>query len=89
MAEAAVGQIPQEHVEEIDILLRVDSAGATHELLRWCREGRSVGFDLTEPVRAAILALGEGSWGGCPKPRRTLSGGPPAPSAAVGSVLGA
>jgi hypothetical protein len=26
---------------------------------------------------------------GCPRPRRTLNGGPPAPSAAVGSVLGA
>ena len=27
--------------------------------------------------------------GGCPRPRRTLNGGPPAPSAALGSVLGA
>jgi hypothetical protein len=27
--------------------------------------------------------------GGCPEPRRTLNGGPPAPSAAFGSVLGA
>jgi len=65
VAEAAVEQIPQEHVEEIDILLRVDSAGATHDLLRWCRDGRigySVGFDLTEPIREAILALDEGSW---------------------------
>ena len=26
---------------------------------------------------------------GCPRPRRTLNGGPPAPSAALGSVLGA
>ncbi|MGA8746367.1 MAG: PLP-dependent aminotransferase family protein [Solirubrobacterales bacterium] len=26
--------------------------------------------------------------GGCPRPRRTLNGGPPAPSAAIGSVLG-
>jgi len=34
-------------------------------MLDWAREGRirfSVGFDLTEPVRAAILALPEGSW---------------------------
>jgi Transposase DDE domain group 1 len=65
VAEAAVGQIPEKHVEEIDILLRVDSAGATHELLDWCRAGRirySVGYDLTEPVRAAILALEEESW---------------------------
>jgi Transposase DDE domain group 1 len=65
VAEAALEQIPREHVEEIDILLRVDSAGATHDLLQWCREGRigySVGFDLTAPIRVAILALDEGSW---------------------------
>jgi hypothetical protein len=33
--------------------------------LNWCREGRvrySVGFDLTEPIRRAILTLEEGSW---------------------------
>jgi hypothetical protein len=65
VAEAALEQIPAERVEDIDILLRTDSAGATHELLRWCRDGRirySVGFDLTEAVREAILALDEGSW---------------------------
>jgi hypothetical protein len=28
------------------------------------------------------------AWGGCPRPRRTLSGGPPASSAPVGSVRG-
>jgi hypothetical protein len=37
---------------------------------------------------AIDVSLGEAP-GGCPRPRRTLSGGPPAPSAAVGSVLGA
>ncbi len=45
--------------------MRTDSAGATHELLDWCREGRigySVGFDLTEPVRAAILDLSDDAW---------------------------
>ena len=65
VAEAALEQIPVDHVEEIEILLRVDSAGATHELLDWCREGRirfSVGYDLTEPVRAAILKLPENAW---------------------------
>jgi hypothetical protein len=63
--EAALEQIPQEHIETIELLVRVDSAGATHELLDWCREGRirySVGYDLTEPVRAAILELAEESW---------------------------
>jgi hypothetical protein len=65
VAEAALEQIPTEHVADIEILLRADSAGATHELLRWCREGRirySVGFDLTEPVREAILGLEEDAW---------------------------
>ncbi len=45
--------------------MRVDSAGATHDLLDWCREGQigfSVGYDLTESVRAAILALRQESW---------------------------
>ena len=65
VAEQALAQIPEQRVAEIDILLRVDSAGATHELLDWCREGRirySVGFDLTEPIRQAIVALEEESW---------------------------
>jgi len=65
VAEQALAQIPAEHVETIDVLLRVDSAGASHELLDWAREGRigfSVGYDLTEAVRAAIVALKEESW---------------------------
>jgi hypothetical protein len=65
VAEAALEQIPTEHIEEIEILLRTDSAGATHELIDWCREGRirySVGYDLTEPVREAILGLEEHAW---------------------------
>ena len=65
VGEAALEQIPAEHVEDIEILLRADSAGATHELIDWCRDGRirySVGFDLTEPVCEAILALSEEAW---------------------------
>ncbi len=65
VAEAALEQIPVGRVADIDVLLRVDSAGASHELLDWAHEARieySVGFDLTETVRAAILALGEGAW---------------------------
>jgi hypothetical protein len=65
VAEQALEQIPAERIEEIAILLRVDSAGATHELLAWCRQGRirfSVGLDLTEAVRAAILDLPENAW---------------------------
>ena len=65
VAEQALEQIPVEHVERLEILLRVDSAGATHELIDWCREARirfSVGYDLTEAVRAAILDLPEHAW---------------------------
>jgi len=65
VAEQAVQQIPAEHIENIGLLLRVDSAGASHELLDWCREGRirfSVGYDLTETVRAAILETPDSTW---------------------------
>jgi len=65
VAEAALEQIPTERIESIEVLLRIDSAGATHELLEWAREGRirfSVGFDLTESVREAILCLPEEAW---------------------------
>jgi hypothetical protein len=65
VAEQALAQIPDEHIQSIDILLRVDSAGACHELLDWCREAKirfSVGFDLTEPVRAAITQIADDAW---------------------------
>jgi len=65
VAEAAIEQIPAEHVEDIDLLLRVDSAGACHELLDWCREGQirfSVGYDLTETIRMAITEIPESAW---------------------------
>ena len=65
VAQAALGQIPVEHIETIDVLLRVDTAGATHELIDWAREGQiafSVGYDLTETVRAAIIDLPEDAW---------------------------
>jgi hypothetical protein len=65
VAEAALQQIPEAHIENIEILLRVDSAGACHELLDWCRDaksGYSVGFDLTEPVRDAIAKTAEQDW---------------------------
>lgn len=63
--EDALAQIPVDHIEELDILLRCDSAGMAHDLVDWAREGRidfSVGFDLTEAVRGAILALPETAW---------------------------
>ncbi len=65
VAEQALEQIPTEHIEDIELLLRVDSAGATHELLDWCHEGQirfSVGLDLTETVRVAILKISDDAW---------------------------
>ena len=65
VAEQALAQIPAEQVEAIEIVLRVDSAGASHELIDWCREGQiefSVGYDLTETVRSAILKIPEPDW---------------------------
>ena len=63
--DAALAQLPKRVAARESILMRADSAGATHELMEYCRDGRiwfSVGFDLTEPVRTAILALGEDAW---------------------------
>ena len=63
--QEALEQIPAAHIEDIELLLRVDSAGASHELLDWCREGLirySVGYDLTEAVRAAILQIPDSAW---------------------------
>jgi len=67
VAEQAIAQIPAAHIENIEILLRVDCAGACHELLDWCREGRvrfSVGYDLTETIRDVILEIPDRDWVG-------------------------
>jgi hypothetical protein len=58
--DLALAQIPGEYVEALEILVRADSAGATHGLVDYCREGNmrfSIGYELTEPVRAAILQI--------------------------------
>lgn len=65
VAEEALEQLPAQVAAEAEIVLRFDSAGATHGLLDWAREGRvrfSVGFDLTEPVRAAIGRIPDQRW---------------------------
>jgi hypothetical protein len=65
VVEQALEQIPAEHIEDIEILVRADSAGATHDLLDFCREHRlrySVGYELTDQVRIAILELPENAW---------------------------
>jgi hypothetical protein len=65
VAEQAIGQIPVDHIENIKLPLRVDTAGASHELLDWARDGRiefSVGYELNETVRGAILEIADGDW---------------------------
>ena len=60
----ALEQVP-DTINRSGILVRCDSGGATHRLTSTvCELGMrfSVGFDLTEPVRDAILALPETAW---------------------------
>ena len=62
--DLALGQLdPQALAGEI--LVRADGAGATHELCSYCHDGNlrfSFGFDLTEPVREAIVSMPESAW---------------------------
>jgi hypothetical protein len=63
--DLALEQIPARYIERIEILVRADTAGATHDLLDYCREGNlrfSVGYELTGPVRQAILQIPEDAW---------------------------
>jgi len=63
--DRALEQIPQRYIESLEILVRADSAGATHGLIDYCREANmrfSVGYELTETVRAAILEIPEDAW---------------------------
>ena len=63
--DRALAQIPAEYVKTLEILVRADSAGATHGLVDYCRDASmrfSVGYELTEPVRTAILQIPEDAW---------------------------
>jgi Transposase DDE domain group 1 len=63
--DRALSQIPAELIERLEILVRADSAGATHETADHCDEGNmrfSFGYELTETVRAAILQTPEDAW---------------------------
>jgi Transposase DDE domain group 1 len=63
--DGALEQIPADHIETIEILVRADSAGATHALAEYCRQAKmrfSFGYELTESVRAAILEIPEDAW---------------------------
>ena len=63
--DRALAQIPAEQIEKIEILIRADSAGATHETADHCHDGNlrfSFGYELTEQVRSAILEIPEDAW---------------------------
>src|SRR5450759_1223194 len=56
--DRALAQIPAEQIENLEILIRADSAGATHETADHCDDAHlrfSFGYELTETVRTAIL----------------------------------
>ncbi len=63
--DQALAALPRKVAAQAEIVVRADSAGATHALLDFCREGRmrfSVGLGLDEHVRTAILALPDQAW---------------------------
>ena len=60
----ALEQVPA-RIDRRSVLVRCDSGGATHLLTETASDldlHFSVGFDLTEPVRTAILRLPESAW---------------------------
>jgi hypothetical protein len=65
VVDLALAQLPNQARERQPILVRADSAGATHGLvndLHALGARFSVGFDLDSRVRAAILALPADAW---------------------------
>jgi len=75
VAEAALEQIPKSQIETIDVLLRVDCAGVSHELLDWAHSANirfSVGLDLRENVRAQILEIADQDLSGWPTRSRVI-----------------
>jgi D-serine deaminase-like pyridoxal phosphate-dependent protein len=65
VVDLALAQLPSQARERQPILVRADSAGATHGLVEHLGAlgvGFSVGFDLDSRVRTAILALPADAW---------------------------
>lgn len=63
--DRCLAQIPDAHIETIEILVRADTAGATHGTADHCRHCDlrfSFGYELTEAVRAAILRTPADAW---------------------------
>jgi hypothetical protein len=60
----ALEQLPAEGLDR-EILVRTDSGGATHAFTADCRDARirfSVGYELNDAVRQAIIELPESAW---------------------------
>jgi hypothetical protein len=65
IVDLALEQLPRAIVEATQIVVRTDSAAATHELtdeLRAAKINFLMGIDLTEALRATILDLPESAW---------------------------
>jgi hypothetical protein len=65
VVELALEQLPRDVVEHAEIVVRTDSAAATHELtdeLRAAQINFLMGFDLTQTVRRAILEQPKSAW---------------------------
>ena len=65
VVERALEQLPVAVLEEAQLLLRTDSAGLCHDLLDHLHERDirfSVGMDMTEDVRKAVLQIADEDW---------------------------
>jgi hypothetical protein len=65
VVDLALEQLPRAVVETAEVVVRTDSAAATHEFtdeLRAARVRFLMGYDLTAGVRDAILGLPESAW---------------------------
>jgi hypothetical protein len=63
--ELALAQLPVEQAEAIEILIRTDTAGATHNFLDHCAAQDlrfSTSFELSEPIREQIIRTRESTW---------------------------
>ena len=63
--DRSLAQIPIESLERIAVLVRADTAGATHATADHCHRCDlrfSFGYELTETVRAAILETPDANW---------------------------
>jgi Transposase DDE domain group 1 len=65
IVELVLEQLPRAAVQDAEIVVRTDSAAATHQFtdeLRAADIRFLMGFDLTESIREAILGLPEDAW---------------------------